>query len=182
MISATQQTKNWLENVIIKFNFCPFAKKEFVNNTIVYQVSEQKKLKKALLELLAQYQYLQNNSEMETTLVIYETGFRDFERYLDLVDAGNDMLIEEGYEGIFQLASMHPEYCFADEEYDNAANFTNRSPYPMIHIIREASMARVLSVYKDPEQIPENNIALANEKGSQYFEKILSRIHQKTHV
>ena len=176
-ISATKQ---WLDEIIIGLNFCPFAKKEFVNNTICYHQSEYEQVKPASKELLEQCHYLQQHDNIETTLLIYSEGFRSFERYLDLVDYANDLLIESGFEGVFQLASMHPEYCFADDDFDAASNFTNRSPYPMIHIIREASMAKVLKVYKEPEKIPEDNMALAEHKGSNYFQGILKRIHQKT--
>ncbi|WP_159820863.1 DUF1415 domain-containing protein [Colwellia sp. 20A7] len=172
-------TKQWLKEVIIALNFCPFAKKEFVNNTIYYHHSSADQVKAALHELIEQCRYLQAHDEIETTLIIYSDGFRSFERYLDLVDYGNDLLVESGFEGGFQLASMHPEYCFEGEDYDDSSNFTNRSPYPIIHIIREASMARVLSVYNEPEKIPENNIALANEKGTNFFQEILQRIHSK---
>jgi hypothetical protein len=173
-ISATKQ---WLEEIIIGLNFCPFAKKEFVNNTICYFQSEAEQVKSALKEFIEQCQHLQAHEEIETTLLIYTEGFRRFERYLDLVDYANDLLIDSGFEGIFQVASMHPEYCFADDDFDAATNFTNRSPYPMIHIIREASMAKVLKVYKDPEQIPENNMTLADHKGSKFFQDILTKIH-----
>lgn len=170
-------TKQWLDEIIIGLNFCPFAKKEFVNNTIHYYQSAENQLKSALQTLIEQCHYLQQHEEIETTLIIYADGFRNFERYLDLVDYGNDLLIDSGFEGIFQLATMHPEYCFADVDFDDATNYTNRSPYPMLHIIREASMSRVLSVYKDPESIPENNMALADEKGTDFFQKILAKIH-----
>jgi len=172
-------TKQWLTEVIIGLNFCPFAKKEFVNNTIYYHESKADQVKSALHELIEQCRYLQAHDELETTLIVYSDGFRRFERYLDLVDYANDLLVDSGFEGIFQLASMHPEYCFDGEDYDDASNFTNRSPYPIIHIIREASMARVLAVYNEPEQIPENNIALAKEKGTNYFQQLLKRIHLK---
>ena len=172
-------TKQWLEEVIIGLNFCPFAKKEFVNNTICYHESTADQVKSALHELIEQCRYLQAHDELETTLIVYSDGFRSFERYLDLVDYGNDLLVDSGFEGIFQLASMHPEYCFDGEYYDDSSNFTNRSPYPIVHIIREASMARVLSVYTEPEKIPENNIALANEKGANFFQQLLTRIHHK---
>jgi len=172
-------TKQWLEEVIIDLNFCPFAKKEFVNNTICYHESTAEQVKAALHELIEQCRYLQNHDELETTLIIYGEGFRSFERYLDLVDYGNDLIVDSGFEGVFQLASMHPEYCFEGEDYDDASNFTNRSPYPIIHIIREASMARVLSVYNEPEKIPENNIILANEKGANFFKATLNSIHKK---
>jgi hypothetical protein len=171
-------TKQWLDEIIIGLNFCPFAKKEFVNNTICYHKSEDEQIKPALKTLIEQCHYLQDHNEIETTLLIFSEGFRSFDRYLDLVDYANDLLIESGFEGIFQLASMHPEYCFADDDFDDATNFTNRSPYPMLHIIREESMARVLAIYKEPEKIPEQNMALAEQKGSNYFQNILKRIHQ----
>lgn len=172
-------TKQWLNEVIIGLNFCPFAKKEFVNNTIHYQSSNETQVKTALHEFIEQCRYLQAHDELETTLIIYDEGFRSFERYLDLVDYANDLLVAQGFDGIFQLASMHPEYCFDGEDYDDASNFTNRSPYPLLHIIREASMAKVLSVYNEPEKIPDDNIKLANEKGSNYFQQVLTRIHQQ---
>lgn len=175
VISATKQ---WIADVIIGLNFCPFAKKEFVNNTIVYHQSTAEKLKPALHELIEQCHYLQDHDELETTLIIYEQGFKQFERYLDLVEYADELLIDSGFEGVFQLASMHPQYCFEGEDYDDASNFTNRSPFPMIHIIREASMARVLSVYNQPENIPENNIALTQLKGNEYFKSILKAIHE----
>ena len=173
--AAILATKQWLEEVIIGLNFCPFAKKEFINNTICYHDSKTEHVKSALHELIEQCRYLQAHEELETTLIVYTEGFRGFERYLDLVDYGNDLLVDSGFEGVFQLASMHPEYCFDGEDYDDASNFTNRSPYPMIHIIREASMARVLSVYNEPE----TNIVLAKEKGANFFQQILTRIHHK---
>ncbi len=176
VVSATKQ---WLEEIIIGLNFCPFAKKEFVNKTICYFESKENQVKPALHELIEQCLYLQAHPELETTLLIYNDGFRSFDRYLDLVDYGNDLIIDSGFEGTFQLASMHPEYCFDGEDFDDASNFTNRSPYPIIHIIREASMARVLSVYNEAEKIPENNIVLANEKGANFFQQVLTRIHQQ---
>ncbi|PCI59835.1 MAG: hypothetical protein COB35_10450 [Gammaproteobacteria bacterium] len=173
---VVEHTKQWLAQVIIGFNFCPFAKKEFVNNTIHYHVSVQKKLKDALLELIEQCVYIENNTHIETGLIIFQQGFKNFEQYLDLVDYANELLVEQNFEGVFQLASFHPDYCFADCDFDDAANFTNRSPYPTLHIIREASMEKVLSVYKNPEQIPEDNIALAQQKGGDYFKQILMSI------
>ncbi|MBL4764666.1 MAG: DUF1415 domain-containing protein [Colwellia sp.] len=177
--SAVLATKQWLDEIVIGLNICPFAKKEFVNNTIHYHLSKTEQVKPALHELIEQCRYLQSHDELETTLIIYGNGFRSFDRYLDLVDYANDLLVDSGFEGIFQLASMHPEYCFDGEDYDNASNFTNRSPYPILHIIREASMSRVLSVYNEPEKIPENNIKLTHQKGANFFQQVLTRIHQK---
>lgn len=177
VILATQE---WLKEIIIGLNFCPFAKKEWINNTIDYYVSEQAKLKKALAELHEQCEKLANSPNTETSLLIYDGGFRDFNTYLELVDYANEFLVEWGFEGVFQLASFHPEYCFADDDYDDAANYTNRSPFPMIHLIRESSMERVLAVYKNPELIPENNMTLARSKGTDYFKCKLQQFMKHT--
>ncbi|MFT5813045.1 MAG: hypothetical protein ACI9VT_000785 [Psychroserpens sp.] len=175
-ILEIEQTKQWLQQVIIGLNFCPFAKKEFVNQTIHYHSSDHEQLKSALVEFLVQCDYLHDKPEIETSLVIYNQGFRDFNRFLDLVDDANKLIVEYGFEGIFQLATFHPEYCFSDANFDDAGNFTNRSPYPTLHLIREQSMAKVLSVYKNPEAIPDNNIALAEQKGANYFQTLLKNI------
>lgn len=173
---AVQQTKQWLEEIIIGLNFCPFAKKEFVNNTIDYVTCSNGKIRKALEELLLQCNKMDADEDIETSLIIYIDCFRQFEKYLDLVDYANELLIDSGYEGIYQLATFHPDYCFEGEDFDSASNFTNRSPYPTLHIIREKSMEKVLKLYPNPEQIPENNIELAESKGNDYFTLILDRI------
>jgi hypothetical protein len=175
-IDEVDQTKQWLEQVIIGLNFCPFAKKEFVNQTIHYFTSDKGQLKSALVEFLSQCHYLHVNPEIETSLLIYNQGFRDFNRFLDLADYANDIIVDHSYEGIFQVATFHPEYCFAEADYDDAGNFTNRSPYPTLHLIREHSMEKVLSVYKSPESIPDNNIAVAKKKGAHYFKTLLMSI------
>ncbi|SEL46826.1 hypothetical protein SAMN05216262_11197 [Colwellia chukchiensis] len=175
-ITEITETKLWLEQVIIELNFCPFAKKEFVNQTIHYHVSAAEQLKPALVELLSQCHYLHQHPNIETSLLIYGQGFRDFNRFLDFVDAANALIDTEGYAGVFQIATFHPDYCFADANYDDASNYTNRAPYPTLHLLREQSLTRVLKVYKNPETIPETNIALANEKGAEYFKALLKNI------
>lgn len=174
--SAINQTKQWLEQVIIEFNFCPFAKKEFVNNTIRYHLCQEKKMTVVLEEFYLQLSFLEKNPEIETTLFIIEQGVEQFDDYLMLLDYANQLLVMEGYEGVFQIASFHPDYVFEGESPDDASNFTNRSPLPLLHIIREKSMEKVLSVYQQPELIPENNIELAQEKGANYFIDLLKQI------
>ncbi|WP_286261849.1 DUF1415 domain-containing protein [Thalassotalea atypica] len=173
---AISQTKAWLDEVVIGLNFCPFAKKEFVNNTIAYAVSAHSQLKLALEEVALQFELLAHDAEIETSLLIFTDGYLQFERFLDLVDYSNDLLIDLGFEGIFQLANFHPDYFFEGEPLDSASHYTNRSPYPTLHFIREKSMERALNHYPNPELIPENNIALTQEKGCDYFEQILKRI------
>jgi len=174
--SEILKIKQWLEQIIIGLNFCPFAKKELVNNSIHYHVCDQSQLKLALEEVAGQCEYLKRHPEVETSLVIFSVGFRSFEKYLDLVDYANELLIDLGFEGVFQIASFHPDYYFEGEAFDDASNYTNRSPLPILHLLREASMEKVLRLYKEPENIPENNIKLAREKGSEFFEQILKQI------
>ncbi|NMP31460.1 DUF1415 domain-containing protein [Thalassotalea sp. M1531] len=175
---AVEKTKRWLEEIVIGLNFCPFAKKEFVNNTIHYHASKHGMIEQALHELAEQMQFLIEHPEIETSLVVYATGFRDFGRYLDLVDYANDLLVSLELEGEIQIASFHPDYIFEGESEQSPSNYTNRSPFPTIHLIREPSMEKVLAVYKNPEQIPQDNIELAHEKGVKFFKQFLASVHK----
>jgi hypothetical protein len=176
IISATQ---NWVSNVIIKYNICPFARKEMERGSIRYAVIEETKRKQVLTALIKECRLLDEDPKVETTLFILPRGFEGFYDYLCLLDFANDALFDNGYEGVYQLASFHPDYCFEDEPQDSPANYTNRSPFPTLHIIREASMEIALANYHDPESIPERNIAFANKKGSDFFIKLLSECHRQ---
>lgn len=170
-----EQTANWVRQVIVKYNICPFARREVERGSIRYVVTEEYKTKAVLKALLAECQRLDNHPDIETTLFIIPRGFEGFYPYLDLVDAADDMLMEQGYEGKYQLASFHPDYCFEGERQDDAANYTNRSPYPTLHILREASMELALANYAEPESIPERNIEFTRRKGGDFFAKLLAQ-------
>jgi len=169
------QTKAWLEKVVIGLNFCPFAKPVFDQGKVHFQVSDAQSLECCLEDLEAEAVRLDQNSEVETTLLIYERSLQDFENFLDVVDIANDFMEEKGYDGVYQLASFHPEYCFADSDEDDPANYTNRSPYPMLHLIREKSMEKALESYKNPENIPDNNIKLARKLGLEEMQGLLKQ-------
>lgn len=168
-------TQKWVKEVIMKYNICPFARKEVENNSIRYVVIEQTKIKMVIKNLISECELLNTQDKVETSLLILPRGFEGFYDYLNLVDRANDALLDNGYEGQYQLASFHPDYCFEDAPQDDVANYTNRSPYPTLHIIREASMEKALSEYRDPESIPERNIAFARKKGCDFFEKLLAQ-------
>lgn len=170
----TQQTDNWVKKVIMKYNICPFARREVERGSIRYHVVEQTKVKLVLKALLEECQYLDIHPAAETTLFILPRGFEGFYTFLNLVDLANGALIENQYEGVYQLATFHPDYCFDGEPQDDPANFTNRAPYPTLHIIRETSMELALASYTDPESIPERNIAFCQRKGSDFFVKLLA--------
>lgn len=170
--TVIEQTQKWIKSVVIDLNFCPFAAKALLKKTIHYKVLNNADPRSSLETLISELQHLDTNNEIETTLIIFPNQFSDFDSYLDLVDAAQELLEEEGYEGIYQLASFHPDYYFDGAPKDDPANYTNRSVYPMLHLLREDSLTKALSLYKDPELIPEHNIKLAREKGLVYMQML----------
>ncbi|MBL4631758.1 MAG: DUF1415 domain-containing protein, partial [Paraglaciecola sp.] len=154
---------------------CPFAKKEMERNTVRYAISATTQVNDALGKLLEELALLDQQQDIQTTLLIFPLGFADFERYLDMLELANSLIAQGGYNGIYQLASFHPDYCFDGEEQDDPANYTNRSPYPILHLLRESSIEAVLKRYPEPESIPENNIAKARELGSSFLQALFKR-------
>ena len=169
------ESENWVKQVIMKYNICPFARREVESSSIRYHACEQTKVKAVLQAFIGECKLLEKTPEIETTLFILPRGFEGFYSYLDLVDSANDILVQHDFEGVFQIASFHPDYCFDGEPQDSAANYTNRAPYPTLHIIREASMELALASYDDPESIPQRNIAFAERKGTDFFIKLLEQ-------
>ncbi len=166
------QTKKWITNVVIGCNFCPFAAREIKQNTIHYEVENSAKIKECLHSFLKECIRLDENENIETTLLIFPQSFKRFDDYLDLVFRAESLLKKKGYEGIYQVASFHPLYRFANSIVDDAADFTNRSPYPMLHILREERIERALAHYSNPEKIPETNIHFAHKKGYAYMQML----------
>jgi len=166
-------SKNWLSRFIIQHNICPFAKREFDKGTIHYAVIDENKIEEQLQALILACNQLDNDSAIETTLVIFPQGLNEFDDYLDFLEIANALMHKQGYEGVYQLASFHPEYCFEGVETDDASNYTNRSPYPMLHLIREASLEKVLTKYPHPEKIPERNIEYTRGLGRKALENLL---------
>jgi hypothetical protein len=162
---AIIETRNWITNVVVGCNFCPFAARELKLDTIHYQVESSTKPETILQAFLNECKRLDENEKIETSLLILTEAYRDFDEYLDLVDLAEQLIEAEEYEGIYQVASFHPDYRFAEAAPDDPANFTNRSIYPMLHLLREESIERVLENFRDPDSIPSNNIAFAKQKG-----------------
>ncbi len=169
-----EQTQKWLSSVIIKHSICPFAKREHDNNRIHYEVIESNDLETQLEQLILQCEALDDDTSRETSLLIFPNALSDFEGYLDVVEISTELMTKQGYEGTYQLASFHPQYRFADSSIDDASNYTNRSPYPMLHILREESIEKVLANYPNPEDIPERNIKLTQDLGLEEMKKLLS--------
>ncbi|MFY7964357.1 MAG: DUF1415 domain-containing protein [Chitinophagaceae bacterium] len=166
------QTKKWIIDVVVGCNFCPFAAKEVKKNSIYYTVETSKDIADALTKLMREFNRLDEDENIETSFVILPNGFNDFNEYLHLTDLVNKLIKKEKYEGIYQVASFHPNYCFAGSNELDAANYTNRSIYPMLHILREESIEKALEKYPDPDNIPTRNIDFAQNKGLAYMKML----------
>ncbi len=164
-----QQTKKWIIDVVIGCNFCPFAAREMKNGTVSFKVIQQADTKLVLETMAAAFQQLDMDKTIETTLLILPKRFPNFLLYLDLLDIVQSFLNSEGKEGVYQLASFHPAYKFAGTTENDPANYTNRSPFPIIQILREASITKVTKKFKDIEGIPDRNVAFANQLGLEHM-------------
>ncbi|KJF83442.1 DUF1415 domain-containing protein [Photobacterium angustum] len=155
-----QTVQQWLNDVVIGLNLCPFAAKPQRNKQIKIHVSSDKTENDLLESIYLQLKELDETppQELETTLVVAPYLLEDFEDYNQFLDLVEGLVVQLGKSGIYQIASFHPDYCFYGTEPEDAENLTNRSPYPIFHLIREESMEKVLKHYPDPEAIPERNI------------------------
>lgn len=154
-------TRAWIERAVIGLNLCPFAKTVYVNELVRYVVSGAQ-TPDALLEHLERELHTLAQAEpeaIETTLLIHPrvlAAFLDYNDFLDVADAAVERL---GLTGVLQVASFHPAYQFAGTAPDDVTNYTNRSPFPMLHLLREASVEKALAAFPDAEEIPARNMA-----------------------
>lgn len=169
-----EHTKQWIRSVVIDCNFCPFAARVYNNQTIHYSVSDSSSVKEVLPLLQTELDLMDKDPSIETAFLIFKEGFRDFDNYLSLVKKAERHLAKAGYESVYQLASFHPDYCFYGSEENDPANYTNRSPYPMLHLLREESISKALQFFPHPETIPEKNMDFARTKGLPYMQMLLS--------
>ena len=174
---VVQHTKQWIESVVIAWNLCPFAKREMDRNSVRLEECCLQTEKDAMDALMAEMLLLDTNPSIETTLLIFSAYLGDFFEYLNFVDRANARLVKAGYEGVYQLATFHPDYCFADVDFDDVTNYTNRSPYPMLHVLREESLVRAIAYYGNTEAIPTNNMAYLRSIGLSEVQATLLGCH-----
>lgn len=171
------QTQAWVQRLIVKYNICPFARKELERSSIRYEVFNSADFEATLDKLVSEFRVLDEDETVATTLLMLPT-YESFDDFLDLIAIAEQLLSMSGYDGIYQLAHFHPDYCFAGEEANDAANYTNRAPQPTLHILREEAMSEALANTESPEAIPQRNIEFARRKGAVFFEQILKDIVQ----
>ena len=167
-------TEAWVSKVIVKYNICPFARREVEKGSLRYVEVLESRKDQVLQTLLDEFLYLDEHQDVETTLFIIPQGFEGFYLFLDLVDMANDLIEMEGYEGVYQLANFHPDYCFEGEVQSEPSNYTNRSPYPTLHLIRETSMENAIANHPDADAIPDRNIQFCQKKGNAFFADLLA--------
>ncbi len=153
-------TRTWIERAVIGLNLCPFAKPVHANNLIRYFVSEARLPASLLEDLMAELRALcaADPEQCETILLIHPHVLADFSDYNDFLEQADDAVSELGLEGVIQVASFHPRYRFEDAGPDAIENYTNRSPYPMLHLLRESSVERAVTSHPDTTTIYKKNI------------------------
>jgi len=160
-------TREWIEKAVIGLNLCPFAKAVYVKEQVRYVVSTARDVDTLLNDLSIELAFLRNAdpAKTDTTLLIHPQvldDFLDYNDFLDLADAAIEAL---GLDGRLQAASFHPDYQFAGTQPDDVTNFTNRSPYPTLHLLREESVERAVAAFPEASDIFENNMRTLNQLG-----------------
>lgn len=177
-----EQTRRWIYSFVIKHNLCPFAKGEMDKNTVRFEVSQATKIEQAMNALQSEIDLLNICMQTETSFLIFPLFLHDFFDYLNFSDMAVNQLIHMGYEGIYQLASFHPDYCFADANFDDVSNYTNRSPYPMLQILREASLEKSIRQFGNIGGIPKKNMSYLRSLGLNKVKKILKDSHHSSDI
>ena len=172
-----QDTQDWLLKAVIGLNLCPFAKAVHVKEQIRYFVSEATSVESLLQDLANELEHLAETSpeKTDTTLLIHPHVLQDFLDYNEFLDLADGLLEELNLDGELQIASFHPQYQFAGTEVDDITNFTNRSPYPTLHIIREDSIDKAVEAFPEAEAIFETNIATMEKLGLDGWKKLFKR-------
>ena len=160
-------TRLWLERAVIGLNLCPFAKAVQAKGQVRFVLSDDE-APGALLETLGAELLLLRDAppeDIDTTLIVHPRVLVDFLDYNDFLEQADALVAELGLEGVLQVASFHPDYQFAGTGPDDVENFTNRSPYPTLHLLREDSVARAVEAFPDPDAIVERNIETLRRLG-----------------
>jgi len=167
-------TRTWLEKAVIGLNLCPFAAPVHLHDRIRYFVSLADSPGMLLQDLLSELRALDaaDPNRCETTLLIHPNVLANFADYNDFLSQADDVVAELGLEGVLQVASFHPHYQFADTRADDIANYTNRSPYPMLHLLRESSVERAVMRYPDTTAIYKSNIETMRRLGHEGWRRL----------
>jgi hypothetical protein len=171
---AILSSRQWVEALVAGLNLCPFARRELVNDRVRFVTTAATTREQLLGALQVELALLNSDPSIETTLLIHPGVLQDFSDYNEFLSVAEGLLVDLELEGVYQIASFHPGYQFGGTQPDDAENYTNRSPYPMLHLLREASLERAIAGYPEVDQIPLRNIALMNEMGTNELQALLN--------
>jgi uncharacterized protein len=171
-------TRDWLEKLVIGLNLCPFAKAVHAKKQIRFVVSRARNSDALLEDLERELKLLVETDpeKIDTTLLIHPEVLTDFLDYNDFLDICDSVIEELELDGILQVASFHPQYQFADTEVDDVSNFTNRSPYPTLHLLREDSVTQAVETFPDVDSIYQKNIVTLQRLGKEHMEKLMADV------
>lgn len=172
--SIIDATQRWVSDVVVGLNLCPFARRELVKDRVRFTVTDAASEETLLIALQNELVHLNEHPGIETTLLVHPFVLQDFMAYNDFLAAADGLLAHLELDGIYQIASFHPDYQFGGTKPDDAENYTNRSPYPMLHMLREESLERAIDGYPGAELIPGQNIELMNRLGAAEMRRRLS--------
>jgi hypothetical protein len=155
-----ESVRKWLQFFVVDLNLCPFAAPIVQSDTLRIKLSESNQTDHIINDFLFELDLLQSCSaqDIATTLLVVPNALADFDEYLDVVGIAEQLVSRAGLDAVVQLASFHPDYLFADEPADGVSHFSNRAPYPIIHLLREDLVTDALAKFTQPERIPETNI------------------------
>jgi hypothetical protein len=170
LISSTRQ---WVNSVVVGLNLCPFAKRELRLDRVRFAVTGARTEAELLSALVDEFETLGLDSSIETTLLIHPQVLQDFYDYNEFLSLADGLLAQLRLDGVYQIASFHPDYQFSGTEPYDAENYSNRSPWPMLHILREESVEKAVAANADVEQIPARNIATLEDIGNEELELLL---------
>ena len=168
-------TRRWVENIVIGLNLCPFAKGVYVKDQVKIHITptqDLSEINQVLTELLSELATVPAE-QIDTTLLVLPFAFESFYAFNDYLDMADQILDALNLVGEIQIANFHPQYQFAGTQVDDMSNYTNRSPYPILHLIREGSIDRAVSQFPDAAVIFERNIAMMEELGLDGWHKLL---------
>ncbi len=163
-------TKSWIARFVIGLDICPFAK-HVPSTKIRYTIFGKDELLQILENIQMEFQYLLSHKSIETSLIVYPEASQDFNLFLDTYYACEQFMEDLGLDEEFQLVVFHPHFVFDESKADDPANFSNRSPYPMIHILRVASVSKAVASHPDIASIPESNMEKLRMRSYAYWEK-----------
>lgn len=172
-------TRAWLEHVVIGLNFCPFAESVHRHQQVAYQISQAKDEADLMDDLIEAINILirTDPKTMDTMLLIHPRALLCFEDYNEFIGWAEEFLEKSGLEEVVQIASFHPDYCFAGTAAEDITNNTNRSPFPMLHLLREASVDAALAALPEAAQLVEKNLDTLRDLGKDGWDRLIQRVH-----